>query len=293
MARIAFIGLGNMGLPMAINLVNAGHEVHGFDLVATSMSGLKDAGGHAATTPMGAVEGAEVVVTMLPAGAHVRSVYETDVFGRAPKGTLLIDCSTIDVATARDVAEKAGELGLEMIDAPVSGGTAGASGGTLTFMVGGPEDVVAKAKPYLEIMGATIVHAGGPGNGQAAKICNNMMLGINMLGVCEGYAMAEKLGLDTKKLFEISSKSSGQSWAMTSYNPVPGLVETAASNRDFAAGFSGNMMLKDLSLAQDASTDVNASTPLGSEARKLFRDYVESGHGDLDFSGIIKMIRGE
>jgi 3-hydroxyisobutyrate dehydrogenase len=284
MARIAFLGLGNMGLPMAINLVKAGHEVHGFDLVATQMSGLEAEGGHKATTPMGAVDGAEVVITMLPEGQHVRSVYETDVFGRAPKGTLLIDCSTIDVATARDVAEKAGEHGLEMIDAPVSGGT---------FMVGGPETVFAKAKPYLEIMGATIVHAGGAGNGQAAKICNNMMLGINMLGVCEGYTMAEKLGLDTKKLFEISSKSSGQSWAMTSYCPVPGLVETAASNREFAAGFSGNMMLKDLSLAQDASTDVNASTPLGSEARKLFRDYVESGHGDLDFSGIIKMIRGE
>jgi 3-hydroxyisobutyrate dehydrogenase len=293
MARIGFIGLGNMGLPMAVNLVKAGHEVAGFDLSANQVKAFEGEGGIAATTPLGALDGAEVVITMLPAGEHVRSVYETDVFDRMPKGTLLIDCSTIDVATSRDMAQQAVEKGLDMVDAPVSGGVAGASGGTLTFMVGGPDAAFERAKPYLEIMGGTIVHAGAAGNGQAAKICNNMMLGISMIGVSEAFCMAEKLGLDTATLFQISSKSSGQSWAMTSYCPIPGLVETAASNRDYQPGFSASMMLKDLSLAQDAATESDASTPLGSEARKLFRDYVESGNGQVDFSGIIKMIRGE
>ena len=293
MASIAFIGLGNMGLPMARNLINAGHSVNGFDLSDGQVSSLVDAGGTAATTAAGSVEGADVVVTMLPAGEHVRAVYGESVIGRVPSGTLLIDCSTIDVATARDVAAKAREAGLAMVDAPVSGGTAGAEAGTLTFMVGGEEPDFQRARPFLEAMGKTIVLAGGSGNGQAAKICNNMMLAINMIGQCESFAMAEKLGLDTAKLFEISSKSSGQSWAMTTYCPIPGLVETAASNRDFKPGFSATMMLKDLGLAQDAAEASHASTPLGREAHKLFLDYVEQGNGDVDFSGIVRMIRGE
>jgi 3-hydroxyisobutyrate dehydrogenase len=291
MATIGFIGLGNMGLPMASNLVKAGHRVQGFDMAEAQVKTLADSGGVAADTAAGAVDGAEVVVTMLPAGEHVRTVYGESVIGRVPKGTLLIDCSTIDVDSARAVAADAEEAGLPMVDAPVSGGVAGAAGGTLTFMVGGPDEAFRLAEPYLQAMGKTIVHAGGPGNGQAAKICNNMILGISMIGVSEAFTMAEKLGLDTAKLFAISSKSSGQCWSMTNYCPVPGLVEAAPSNRDFKPGFSASMMLKDLTLAEDAAQSVHAATPLGHEAARLYRDYVESGHGALDFSGIIQMLR--
>ncbi len=291
MATIGFIGLGNMGLPMALNLVKAGHTVQGFDMTESQVQALAGAGGVAATTAAGAVDGADVVVTMLPAGEHVRTVYGESVIGRAPAGTLLVDCSTIDVESARAVAADAAEAGLAMVDAPVSGGVSGAAAGTLTFMVGGPDDAFARAEPFLQSMGKTIVHAGGAGNGQAAKICNNMILGISMIAISEAFTMAEKLGLDTAKLFAISSKSSGQCWAMTNYCPVPGLVEAAASNRDFKPGFTASMMLKDLTLAEDASAAVHATTPLGREAARLYRDYVESGHGAVDFSGIIQMLR--
>jgi len=293
MAAIGFIGLGNMGLPMARNLVKAGHAVRGFDMARSQVDALAAEGGLVADTAAGAVDGAEVVVTMLPAGEHVRTVYGESVIGRVPAGTLLVDCSTIDVDSARAVAADAEAAGLAMVDAPVSGGVAGASAGTLTFMVGGPAAAFQRAEPLLQAMGRTIVHAGGPGNGQAAKICNNMMLGISMIAVSEAFAMAEKLGLDTASLFAIASKSSGQSWAMTSYCPVPGLVEAAPSNRDFKPGFTASMMLKDLALAEDAADSVGASTPLGHHAARLYRDYVESGHGAVDFSGIIRMLRGE
>lgn len=293
MATIGFIGLGNMGLPMARNLVKAGHTVRGFDMARSQVDALAAEGGLVAETAAGAVDGAEVVVTMLPAGQHVRTVYGESVIGRVPAGTLLVDCSTIDVDSARAVAADAEAAGLAMVDAPVSGGVAGASAGTLTFMVGGPAAAFERAEPLLQAMGRTIVHAGGPGNGQAAKICNNMMLGISMIAVSEAFAMAEKLGLDTASLFAIASKSSGQSWAMTSYCPVPGLVEAAPSNRDFKPGFTASMMLKDLALAEDAADSVGASTPLGQHAARLYRDYVETGHGAVDFSGIIRMLRGE
>ena len=293
MATIGFIGLGNMGLPMAINLVKAGHAVCGFDLSADQVKALEEAGGTSAGTAAGCVESVEVVITMLPAGPQVKEVYGESILDKVARGTLLIDCSTIDVATAREVAAEAAEKGLEMIDAPVSGGTTGAEAGTLTFMVGGSEAAFDRAKPILEKMGKTIVLTGDSGTGQAAKVCNNMMLAINMIGQCEAFAMAEKLGLDTAKLFAISSKSSGQSWAMTTYCPVPGLAETAASNRDFKPGFSAAMMLKDLGLSQDAAEQVHAQTPLGAEALQLFRDFVDRGNGNVDFSGIINLIRGE
>jgi 3-hydroxyisobutyrate dehydrogenase len=277
---------------MALNLVKAGHAVCGFDLSGDQVNALVAGGGTAAASAAAAIESVDVVVTMLPAGPHVRAVYGESIIGKAAAGTLLIDCSTIDVASARDVAADAAAAGLDMVDAPVSGGTTGAEAGTLTFMVGGPESAFERARPYLEAMGKTIVLAGGSGNGQAAKICNNMMLAINMLGQCEAFAMAEKLGLDTAKLFAISSKSSGQSWAMTTYCPVAGLTETAASNRDFKPGFTAAMMLKDLGLSQDAAEQADAQTPLGAEAAKLFRDFVDRGNGEVDFSGIINMIRG-
>jgi len=291
MATIGFIGLGNMGLPMARNLVKAGHRVQGFDMADAQVQALVADGGVEADTAAGAVDGADVVVTMLPAGEHVRTVYGESVIGRVPAGTLLIDCSTIDVESARAVAADAVAAGLEMVDAPVSGGIAGAAAGTLTFMVGGPDAAFARAEPFLQVMGKTIVHAGGAGNGQAAKICNNMILGISMIAVSEAFTMAEKLGLDTARLFAISSKASGQCWAMTNYCPVPGLVEAAPSNRDFKPGFTASMMLKDLTLAEDAAEAVHAATPLGREAARLYRDYVESGHGAIDFSGIIQMLR--
>jgi 3-hydroxyisobutyrate dehydrogenase len=293
MATIGFIGLGNMGLPMATNLIKAGHTVRGFDLSEEQRKALESAGGESASSTEGCVDSVEIVVSMLPAGPQVKAVYGESILPKVADGTLLIDCSTIDVATARSVASDAASKGLEMVDAPVSGGTTGAAAATLTFMVGGTETAFERAKPILEAMGKTIVHAGGSGNGQAAKICNNMMLAINMIGQCEAFSMAEKLGLDTAKLFAISSKSSGQSWSMTVNCPVPGLTETAASNRDYKPGFTAAMMLKDLGLSQDAAEQVHAQTPLGAEALQLFRDYVDRGHAGTDFSGIFKMIRGD
>jgi 3-hydroxyisobutyrate dehydrogenase len=293
MARIGFIGLGNMGLPMAQNLLKAGHAVQGFDVARTQVDALAASGGAAAPTAQAAVAGAEVVITMLPAGTQVREVYlgGDGVLAGASPGALLIDSSTIDVATARAVATTAESRGFAMLDAPVSGGVGGAQAGTLTFMVGGSQAAFARAKPILEKMGKTIVHAGGPGNGQAAKICNNMILGVSMIAVSEAFVLAEKLGLDAQKLFDISSKSSGQCWSMTAYCPVPGPVPASPANRDYKAGFTAAMMLKDLKLAQDAAAAAGASTPLGANAANIYAQYVESGEGPLDFSGVIRFVR--
>jgi 3-hydroxyisobutyrate dehydrogenase len=294
MAKIGFIGLGNMGLPMAQNLIKAGHSVAGFDVQEDAIEKLAGSGGRAARSLADACRDAEIVITMLPAGEQVREVYlEGDgVLAAAVPGTLLIDSSTIDVETARVVAQAAQERGLAMVDAPVSGGVAGAQAATLTFMVGGPEEAFARARPVLENMGKTIVHAGGPGNGQAAKICNNMILGASMIVVSEAFLLADKLGLDAQKLFDISSKSSGQCWSMTSYCPVPGLVPTSPANRDYQAGFTAAMMLKDLKLSQAAARATRATTPLGAGASAVYERFVDSGAGGVDFSGIIRYLRG-
>ena len=294
MARIGFIGLGNMGLPMAQNLIKAGHQVEGVDVNAAAVEKLKSAGGAGVETAKNAAARADVVITMLPAGAQVREVYlgSSGIIANANDGTLLIDCSTIDVATARDVAKAAEARGLMMLDAPVSGGVGGAQAGTLTFMVGGSAQAFARAQSILEKMGKTIVHAGGAGNGQAAKICNNMILAISMIAVSEGFVLAEKLGLDHQKLFDIASKSSGQCWAMTSYCPVPGPVPASPANRDYAAGFTAAMMLKDLKLAQDAAKASGAKTELGAAAANIYSRYAASGEAGKDFSGIIRFVRG-
>jgi 3-hydroxyisobutyrate dehydrogenase len=294
MARIGFIGLGNMGLPMAQNLLEGGHAVAGFDVVQASVGRLSAAGGAAATTVAAACAGAEVVITMLPAGEQVRAVYTEPqgVLASVSPGTLLIDSSTVDVATARDVAGAAREMRLDMIDAPVSGGVGGAQGATLTFMVGGSETAFARAKPILERMGRTIVHAGGSGNGQAAKICNNMILGASMIAVSEAFLLAEKLGLDAQRLFDIASKSSGQCWSMTSYCPVPGPVPTSPANRDYQAGFTAAMMLKDLKLAQEAARAAGTATPMGAQAAAIYERYCGQGEAGRDFSGIIRLLRG-
>jgi 3-hydroxyisobutyrate dehydrogenase len=294
MARIGFIGLGNMGLPMALNLVKAGHSLAGYDVSASQAQQLVAAGGSAAASIAAAASGADVVITMLPAGKEVREVYlgAAGVLASVAADTLLVDSSTIDVATARAVAAAADARGLPMLDAPVSGGVGGAQAATLTFMVGGPDAAFARARPVLDAMGKTIVHAGGPGNGQAAKICNNMILGISMIAVSEGFLLAEKLGLDHQKLFDISAKSSGQCWALTSYCPVPGPVPTSPANRDYQAGFTAAMMLKDLKLAQDAAREAGATTPLGADAAALYERCVGGGFGGRDFSAIIRFLRG-
>jgi len=294
MSRIAFIGLGNMGRPMAVNLVKAGHEVIGFDVVPAALEAFAGASGHKAASAAAAVSDAEVVITMLPAGQHVRDAYLATggILGTARKGALLIDSSTIDVASARDVAKAAGERGFDMVDAPVSGGVGGAAGATLTFMVGGSEPGFERARPILEKMGKTIVHAGSAGNGQAAKICNNMILGVSMIAVCEGFQLAQKLGLDTQRLFDISSKSSGGCWSMINYCPAPGPVPSAPSNRDYQAGFTADMMLKDLKLAQQAAQAGGATTPMGAEAAALYQLLVASGLGAKDFSVMFRFLLG-
>jgi 3-hydroxyisobutyrate dehydrogenase len=294
MARIGFIGLGNMGLPMAQNLIKAGHQVEGVDVSQAATDKLKAAGGAVAETAKIAASRADVVITMLPAGQHVREVYldAGGIIENANAGTLLIDCSTIDVETARAVASAAEAKGLLMLDAPVSGGVGGATAATLTFMVGGSERAYERALSILQQMGKTIVHAGGSGNGQAAKICNNMILGISMIAVCEGFVLAEKLGLDKQKLFDIASKSSGSCWSMVNYCPVPGPVPASPANRDYQAGFTAAMMLKDLALAQQAANAAGATTPMGAEAAALYRLYVGQGQAGKDFSGIVNFIRG-
>ncbi|MEQ8405308.1 MAG: 3-hydroxyisobutyrate dehydrogenase [Oceanicaulis sp.] len=295
MAEIAFIGLGNMGSGMAANLVKSGHAVRAFDLSPDAVKALAEKGAKAAASVENAVEGAEVVVTMLPAGPHVKSVYAGDngVFSLATKDTVLIDCSTIDVETAREMGELAASKGFSFVDAPVSGGVAAAEGGTLTFMVGGPEGAFAKAEPILDAMGKAVIRAGDAGTGQAAKICNNMLLAITMIGTCESMNLALKLGLDPQNFFDIASKASGQSWSLTSYCPVPGPVPAAPSNRDYKPGFAAPMMLKDLKLAMATAQRNDVSTPLGAQAEALYEMFNRNGGGDLDFSGIIKLLSGE
>jgi 3-hydroxyisobutyrate dehydrogenase len=290
MARVAFIGLGNMGGGMAANLVKAGHEVVAFDLAEPAIERAKGNGCSIATSAAEAVEGADAVVTMLPAGKHVASVYADSVFGKAPTSAVLMDCSTIDVATARQVEEQAKAAGYAMVDAPVSGGIAAADGGTLTFMVGGTDDAFAKAQPFLDKMGKAVIHAGDAGAGQAAKICNNMLLGATMVATCEAFALAEKLGLDLQTFFDISSKASGQSWSMTSYCPVPGVGPETPADRNYEGGFAAALMLKDLKLAMDAAKEAGAYTPMGGEAEELFQRFVDRGGASKDFSAIIKMI---
>ncbi|HXC14106.1 MAG TPA: 3-hydroxyisobutyrate dehydrogenase [Stellaceae bacterium] len=292
MTAIGFIGLGNMGAPMAANLVKAGHQVTGYDIVPAAIAALAAAGGRAAASAAEAVAAGDVVITMLPAGPQVREVYlgNGGVLGRARNDALLVDCSTIDVETARAVAAAAREAGFDMVDAPVSGGTAGAAAASLTFMVGGDAAAFARARPVLDAMGRTIVHTGPAGNGQAVKICNNMMLAISMIGVCEAFTLAHKLGLTSQTLFDVVSKSTGQSWALTGYCPVPGPVPTSPANRDYAAGFTAAMMLKDLRLAQQAAGAAAAPTPLGGTAAALYQLFVDEGMGGLDFSAIYRFI---
>jgi 3-hydroxyisobutyrate dehydrogenase len=290
MAKIAFIGLGHMGGGMAPNLVKAGHEVLAFDLVPEAVQHAVEGGCTPASSAADAVKQADVVITMLPAAKHVRLVYENDVAPNAKPGTLLIDCSTIDVSSAREVGEGLAELGFQFVDAPVSGGIAAAAGGTLTFMVGGTPEEFERAKPFLEPMAKAVIHAGSAGAGQAAKICNNMILGATMAATCEAFVLAQKLGLDAQVFFDISSKASGQSWSMTSYAPVPGVGPETPADHDYEGGFAAALMLKDLKLAMEAAQHVGAYTPMGGEAEELYQRFVDRGGGNKDFSGIIKMI---
>jgi 3-hydroxyisobutyrate dehydrogenase len=290
MARIAFIGLGHMGGGMAPNLAKVGHEVRAFDLVPEAVQHAVQSGCTSAASAAEAVKDADVVITMLPASKHVRGVYENDVAPNSRPGTLLIDCSTIDVQSALEVGEGLSELGFEFVDAPVSGGIAAAAGGTLTFMVGGSNEAFGRAKPFLEPMAKAVIHAGHLGAGQAAKICNNMILGATMVATCEAFALAKKLGLDLQTFFDISSKASGQSWSMTSYCPVPNVGPETPADHDYEGGFAAALMLKDLKLAADAAQRVGAYTPMGAEAEELYQRFVDRGGGNKDFSGIIKMI---
>jgi 3-hydroxyisobutyrate dehydrogenase len=290
MARIAFIGLGHMGGGMAPNLAKAGHDVRAFDLVAEAVEKAKEAGCSVASSAADAVKDADVVITMLPAAQHVRKVFHDDVAPNAKKGALLIDCSTIDVASAREVGEALNALGFDFVDAPVSGGIAAAAAGTLALMVGGTDAQFERARPFLEPMAKAVIRAGELGAGQAAKICNNMILGATMAATCEGFALAKKLGLNLQTFFDISSKASGQSWSMTSYCPVPGVGPETPADHDYEGGFAAALMLKDLKLAADAARSVGAYTPMGGEAEELYQRFVDRGGATKDFSGLIKMI---
>ena len=292
MARIGFIGLGNMGGGMAANLAKAGHDVHAFDLSAEALGKAKSAGCLTVGSAAEAAQGAEAIVTMLPAGRHVAQVYDEAIFGAAAPGTLLLDCSTIDVATAKTVAQAAADKGLAAVDAPVSGGIAAAAGGTLTFMVGGSAEAFARAEPILAQMGKAVIHAGPSGAGQAAKICNNMLLGATMVATCEAFLLAQKLGLDPQTFYDISSVSSGQSWSMTSYCPLPGVGPETPADRNYQGGFAAALMLKDLKLAVQAAGDADASVPMGAEAMALYQAFANGGQGGLDFSGIIRLLGG-
>ena len=288
--KIAFIGLGHMGSGMAANLVKAGHDVRAFDLSSDAMAQAVNDGAIAATSLTDACTGAEAVVTMLPAGQHVLNVY-ADAFQHAPKTAILIDASTIDVDSARKVSAQAAALGFDMVDAPVSGGVAGAQAGTLTFMCGGTDEAFTRAEPILSHMGKAVIHAGAAGAGQAAKICNNMLLAITMIGTCEAFALAEKLGLKDQTFFDIASKASGQNWSMTSYCPVPGPVPTSPANRDYQPGFAAGLMLKDLTLAMQAAAQASADTPLGAKAHALYDALCAQGHAMQDFSYMMERIR--
>jgi 3-hydroxyisobutyrate dehydrogenase len=290
MARIAFIGLGHMGGGMAPNLDKAGHEVRAFDLSEDALNRASERGCTAADSADDACKDAEVVITMLPAAKHVLDVYRNHVFTNAPKSALLIDCSTIDVGSAKTISDEAAFAGFTMLDAPVSGGIAAAEGGSLTFMVGGSDEAFERGRPLIEPMAKAVIHAGEPGAGQAAKICNNMILGATMAATCEAFVLAQKLGLDLQTFFDISSKASGQSWSMTSYSPVPGVGPETPADRGYEGGFASALMLKDLKLAAEAASQVGAYTPMGAEAEELYQRFVDRGGGEKDFSGIIKMI---
>lgn len=290
MARVGFIGLGNMGGGMAANLAKAGHDVRAYDLSEEALARAKAAGCLPVASAAEAAQGAEAVITMLPAGKHVEQVYADSVFGAADTGAILIDCSTIDVDTARRVADAAAAKGLMAVDAPVSGGIAAASAGTLTFMVGGSDTAFERAELFLSDMGKAVIHAGGNGAGQAAKICNNMLLGATMVATCEAFLLARKLGLDPQTFYDISSVSSGQSWSMTSYAPLPGVGPKSPADNDYQGGFAVGLMLKDLKLAIAAAEAVHAATPMGARAAELYGKFADEGHAGMDFSGIIKML---
>ena len=287
---IAFVGLGNMGGGMAANLVKAGHVVRAFDLAPAALDRAREHGCKTFATVREAVVGVDAVVSMLPNGQIVDSVYGQDVIGHAPAGALLLDCSTIDVATARAVAETSAKAGYEMVDAPVSGGIAAANGGTLTFMVGGSDTAFGKAQPILAAMGKAVIHAGGSGAGQAAKVCNNMLLGIHMIGTCEAFALAQRLGLDPQTFYDISSVSSGQCWSMTSYCPLPGVGPKTPADNGYQGGFATALMLKDLKLAMAAAQTAGSQTPMGQRAAELYAAFAEAGHGGMDFSAIIETL---
>ncbi|HWK34695.1 3-hydroxyisobutyrate dehydrogenase [Sphingomonas sp.] len=293
MARIAFIGLGNMGGGMAANLAKAGHDVRAFDLSQDALDRAEAAGCLPVESAAAACEGAEAVVTMLPAGKHVEAVYADSVFAAVPKTALMIDCSTIDVATARRVADAAAAKGLTMVDAPVSGGIGAANAGTLTFMVGGSAAAFARAEGFLANMGKAVIHAGGNGAGQAAKICNNMILGATMVATCEAFVLAQKLGLDPQRFYDIASVSSGQSWSMTSYAPLPGVGPETPADHDYQGGFAAALMLKDLRLAMEAAATADAQTPMGAKAAELYEQFVAADPGHHDFSAIVRMLAGE
>ncbi len=288
--KIAFIGLGNMGGGMAANLVKAGHEVSAFDLSPEALTRAKENGCAVFGTVQEAVTGVDAVVSMLPNGAIVDAVYGADVIGQAPQGALFLDCSTIDVDTARKVTTAAEAAGYAMVDAPVSGGIAAANGGTLTFMVGGTDDAFARAEPILAAMGKAVIHAGTSGAGQAAKICNNMLLGASMIATCETFRLAEKLGLDLQTFYDISSKASGQNWSMTSYCPVPGVGPQSPADNGYQGGFAAALMLKDLKLAMEAADSVDAEVPMGEKAAALYAAFAQNGSGGMDFSAIIKTL---
>ena len=290
MARIGFVGLGNMGGPMARNLAKAGHRVAVFDIVPELVARCVAGGATAAPSAAEAARDAEVVITMLPAGPQVRDAWlgAGGMAAASPATAILVDCSTIDVATAREVAAGCGR---PFLDAPVSGGVMGAEGATLTFMVGGPDDAFHCAEPILKQMGRAAIHCGGAGAGQAAKACNNMILAATMIATCEAFVLAEKLGLSHQALFDVASRSSGQSWSLSTYCPVPGPVPGSPANRDYAPGFAAALMLKDLGLAQDAARATGAATPMGAQALDLYREFVEAGGAGVDFSGIIRLLR--
>jgi 3-hydroxyisobutyrate dehydrogenase len=290
MTKIAFIGLGHMGGGMAPNLAKAGHEVRAFDLSEAALNAAVEKGCSRAASTEEAVQDADVVITMLPAAQHVLGVYRDQVLGKAPSSALLIDCSTIDVASARSIEEEAAGQGYTMVDAPVSGGIAAAASGNLAFMVGGTDEAFERARPFLEPMAKAVIHAGAAGAGQAAKICNNMILGATMIATCEAFVLAQKLGLDAQVFFDIASSASGQSWSMTSYAPVPGVGPETPADHDYEGGFAAALMLKDLKLAMDAAQQAGAYTPMGGEAEELYQRFVDRGGGAKDFSGIIKML---
>ena len=284
--KIAFIGLGNMGGGMAANLVKAGHDVHAFDLAAEALDKARGNGCAVYTTVREAVQGVDAVVSMLPNGAIVKSVYEADVIGQAPRGALLLDCSTIDVATAREVGETAHAAGYEMVDAPVSGGIAAANGGTLTFMVGGSDEAFARAEAVLQSMAKAVIHAGALGSGQVAKMCNNMLLAIHMIGTCEALALAEKAGLSMQKFYEISSKSTGYNWSLNDYTPAPGVGAASPADNGYQGGFASALMLKDLKLAMAGAEAAGAKVALGKHATEIYEAFNAAGGGGKDFGAI-------